>query len=349
MEVVEHHGRVMASVLHIIVVGPPAEPTADHQSVRELRLAGGASVHERSVLAEHLEDAVHDVVAYLDHLERCWSRFISTSDISRINTLGSAGGGPITVDNSTLSLLATMVEGYQCTAGRFDPTVLRAVISQGYAASHVDPTLVSTVAEPFAHPSPASLHDVELDPSTNTVVVPDGLVLDAGGIGKGLAADLAVARLLAAGVAGAMVEIGGDLAMAGTPVDPAGWLVNVERPDPADGILCSLAISGGGIATSSTRSRRWVLDGLERHHQIDPGTEQCSTTDIDAVTVIAPTGWLAEVHATAALGVGSSEVLAYLDGHGLSGIAVVRGAASDSVVLTAGLADVELRPRTRVR
>ena len=179
-----------------------------------------------------------------------------------------------------------------------------------------------------------------LDPSTNTVTVPAGLTLDAGGIGKGLAADLAVGRLLQAGATGAMVEIGGDLAMAGTPIDPAGWLVNVERPDPADGLLCLLAISGGGVATSSTRSRRWAIDGVEHHHQIDPQTDDSSTTDLDAVTVIAPTGWLAEVHATAALAAGSVGVLAYLDGHGLSGIAVVHG--TEVPMMTTDLAAVVL-------
>ena len=89
--------------------------------------------------------------------------------------------------------------------------------------------------------------------------------------------------------------------MAGRPVTDDGWLVTVEQPDPADGVLCTLAISGGGVATSSTRSRRWVLDGVERHHQIDPRTGRPSTTDLAAVTVIARAGWLAEVHATAAL------------------------------------------------
>ena len=326
MAVVELRGRVMASDLHLIVSLPPTD---------------GAT--------GQLDGPVREVVSYLDHLERRWSRFIATSDISRINRLGPSGGGRVSVDSSTLSLLASMVEGYECTAGRFDPTVLRAVIAEGYAASRVDPGLVTTVSDASTPWTVASLHDLEIDPSTSTVVIPAGLTLDPGGIGKGLAADLAVARLLAAGAEGALVEIGGDLAMAGKPIDEAGWLVNVERPDPADGILCSLAISGGGVATSSTRSRCWMLDGVERHHQIDPRTEHCSTTDLDAVTVVAPTGWLAEVHATAALSAGSSGVIAYLEGHGLSGIAVGRGAALDSVLMTEDLAAVELRPRSGVR
>jgi thiamine biosynthesis lipoprotein len=288
---------------------------------------------------------MHNAVLYLEHLEQCWSRFVETSDVSRINQLGPAGG-IVEVDPSTLTLLATMIDGHERTAGRFDPTLLRAVIAEGYGASRVDPTRVSTVGSPVA--SAASLHDMQLDPTANTVTVPPGLALDPGGIGKGLAADLTVARLLDEGVDGVMVEIGGDLAMAGTAVDPAGWLVDVEHPDPADGLLCSLAISGGGVATSSVRSRRWTRDGVDRHHQIDPRTAACSTTDLAAVTVIAPTGWLAEVHATAALGAGSDHAIAYLDGHGLSGIAVATTPAGQQLWTTRDLDDVDFDIRCGV-
>ncbi|HEY3485865.1 MAG TPA: FAD:protein FMN transferase, partial [Ilumatobacteraceae bacterium] len=262
MAVAELHGQVMASRLHIITVGTGSTGSTEHR----------------------LGDAMQRAVLYVEHLEQCWSRFVPTSDVSRINRLGP-NVGTLEVDPSTLTLLATMLEGYERTAGRYDPTLLRAIITEGYDASRLDPSMVSVIAPPADHQ--ASLHDMELDPSANTVTVPPGLVIDPGGIGKGLAADLAVAQLLDEGVDGAMVEIGGDLATAGTPVDPAGWRVDVEHPDPDDGLLCRLAISGGGVATSSVRSRRWTRDGIERHHQIDPGTAGCSTTDLTAVTVSA--------------------------------------------------------------
>ncbi len=314
MEVAERHGRVMGSRLHLItVVDAPSAP------------------------AGSLDRAMERTVRSLEHLERCWSRFIASSDISRLNALG-ADGGTIAVDPSTLTLLAAMIDGHQTTAGRFDPTVVRAVIAEGYTASRLDPTMVCSVASGPA--LTASLFDLALDHDAGTVSVPPGLALDPGGIGKGLAADLAVARLLGEGLDGAMVEIGGDLAMAGTSPDPQGWLVEVEHPDPDAGVLCTLAVSGGGIATSSVRSRRWTVDGVERHHQIDPRTDRCSTTDLTAVTVVAPTGWLAEVHATAALAAGSDGVIAHLDGHGLSGLAVALTSSGTLVLTTDDLADV---------
>lgn len=323
MEVVELHGRVMASRLHIIAVGGDEGP-------------GGIDLHS----------AMSETGLVIDHLERCWSRFLQSSDVSLLNQIGPEGG-TLCVDPSTVTLLRSMITGYQVTAGRFDPTVLRALMAAGYRASHVDPTRITAVAEGVSRPG--ALLDLEVDPETNMVRVPAGLVLDPGGIGKGLAADLAVAHLLALGVAGAMVEIGGDLAMAGRSVDPSGWRVDVEHPDRSDGLLCSLAVSGGGVATSSVRSRRWMKEGREHHHQIDPRTATCSTTDLVTVTVIAPTGWLAEVHATAALSMGGEAVIGYLEGHGLSGIAVTSDAGTDAVLHTADLAGIAMDVRMGVR
>ena len=167
-----------------------------------------------------------------------------------------------------------------------------------------------------------SFTDVMIDPATSAVMVPTGVGLDPGGIGKGLAADLVVIELLAGGTGGALVSVGGDLAAAGTAPTPEGWLVAVEHPLDSSREFMTLALEAGGIATSSTLTRTWSQNGDRRHHVIDPATGTCATTDLAAVTVIARAGWEAEAHATAALLCGSERALDYLDGHQLAGIAM---------------------------
>jgi len=162
------------------------------------------------------------------------------------------------------------------------------------------------------------------------------VALDPGGIGKGLAADLAVGHLLSLGAAGALVSIGGDLAAQGDPPDEGGWIVAIEDPLAAPNIVCTLLVDGGGVATSSTRSRRWVRHGEECHHAIDPRHRAQSLTDLAAVTVIARSGWLAEAHATAALLAGSADVLDYLELNDLSGVATTW---FGGVLATSDLAD----------
>ncbi|MDO8390046.1 MAG: FAD:protein FMN transferase [Actinomycetota bacterium] len=261
------------------------------------------------------EGAVAEAVALLDRLEGLWSRFLPSSDITRLNL---ADGFPTAVAPETFMLLQTMQEAHRLTAGAFDPSVLRALVAHGYGASRADAAQHTVLAESAAESSRFS--DVDVDPLSELVTLPKGLAIDAGGIGKGLAADLAVVALLSRGAAGALVSIGGDLAMAGESPLSDGWVVEVEHADPAAGVLCRFAVSGGGVATSSTVSRRWTTDGAARHHVIDPATGRQSTTDLACVTVIGRSGWSAEAHATGALLTGSAGAIEYLLQHQASGV-----------------------------
>jgi thiamine biosynthesis lipoprotein len=155
-----------------------------------------------------------------------------------------------------------------------------------------------------------------------------------------LAADLTVSHLLESGADGALVSIGGDLSAGGRSPE-GGWAVDIEHPAPELDTIGRLAVPAGGVATSSTRSRRWHLDGRERHHIIDPWTGAPSTSDLMSVTVIARSGWLAEVHATTSMLAGSSEVLGYLERHDLSGVAVTR---DHRVLATDDLAELRCEP-----
>ena len=269
--------------------------------------------------------ALAEAKRMLELIEQRWSRFLPDSDITRINL---ADGCPVVVDPLTLTLIATMAEAWQTTQGRYDPTVLPILVADGYRSSIDQPTRVTILPATARHDG-GGLAAITVDAERRTVTAPPGLTLDPGGIGKGLAADLVVAQLLTAGVAGALVDVGGDLACAGTAPAPAGWAVTVEHPDDPNADLMTITVSAGGVATSSTRTRRWFHDGAIRHHVIDPVSGAMSDTDLAAVTVIARSGWLAEAHATAAILAGRVGLLRYLAIHDLSGLAVT----TDGVVL----------------
>jgi thiamine biosynthesis lipoprotein len=106
----------------------------------------------------------------------------------------------------------------------------------------------------------------------------------------------------------------------------------VEHPDPNRHPICEVLVDSGGVATSSTRSRRWIEGGRVRHHLINPFTGEEAQTDLATVTVFAADAWRAEAHATAALLGSADSVVGYLDSHDLTGLAV----ASDGAVLRTG-------------
>ena len=291
----------MASELRVVVVGEDRDPAL-----------GRSLAH---------------IVGLLDDLEARWSRFLPHSDITRLN---NSPGAWVDVDPFTITLVVSMIDAWRATDGAFDPSVLPILVDAGYGASIDDPWKVTILPDgqlvALGDDAGPTMDDIEVDPAGTAIRLPAGLALDPGGVGKGLAADLAVQRLLEFGAAGALVSIGGDMTMAGSPPptssDTGGWSISVEDPDPSNGELCRLLVSGGGVATSSTRSRRWVRAGHEQHHLIDPRVGEISSTDLAAVTVIARSGWIAEAHATAALLAGSIGAIDHLDRHGLSGLAV---------------------------
>ncbi len=277
----------------------------------------------RVVVVDGPERLLDQARRRLEALERSWSRFLADSDISRLNRSPDVWM-PVAPD--TITLVEAMQVAASITDGRFDPTYLRELVATGYSHSIDDPGRVSIVID---LPCPDHrVADAQVDRDRGEIMLPNGLALDPGGIGKGLAADIVVAELLAGGARGALVSIGGDIAAGGAPPTDDGWVVDIAHPLGGPVTLGTVAVSGGGIATSSTRTRRWTHDGVARHHVIDPATATTSRTDLAAVTVVASCGWRAEAHATAALLCGSAGAVEYLDAHRVSGIATTRAGAT---------------------
>lgn len=227
----------------------------------------------------------------LGRLERRWSRFRSDSEISR---LGAAAGRPTVVSGETALLVSLAVHASRRTDGRFDPTVLPSMISNGYDRD-LD-LLDGVVATTSTGPAPG-VEGIETNLTTGLVWMPSEVGIDPGGIGKGLAADLVAAMAVTDDVTGVLVDVGGDLRVAGSPpVD--GWEIGVDH---GDGPVAVVNLRTGAVATSSVRRRRWRTAGGVVHHVLDPRTGTPSAGPFVAVSVAASTAWWAEVVATALL------------------------------------------------
>lgn len=260
-----------------------------------------------------LDETVAVAVHRLHQLERRWSRFVPTSELSELNR---AGGHARTVTPDTLRLVESMVRAWRATDGAFDPTLLVPIVGLGYAASRDGETLRTSLSA-----DARTVGDVEriaIDRQEREVRLPCGTVIDPGGIGKGLAADIVAGEMLAAGCSGALVEIGGDVSIAGAAPMSGGWSVTIpslDRPD-AD---CVAHLDSGGVATSATRKRSWIHDGMRHHHLLDPASRTPTTGDVVACTVIASTGAWAETFTKVAFVRGVDAALAVYECRALAG------------------------------
>jgi thiamine biosynthesis lipoprotein len=263
-------------------------------------------------------DLLDEAQRRIEQLERRWSRFIASSEVCDLNR---RAGRAVTVSADTALLVGRALEAWRLTGGGFDPTVLGAVLRAGYDVSFDD---ISAANARRGSSLIIGCSDIEID--GDSVRLPPGAGFDPGGIGKGLAADILMDELLAAGAEGACVNLGGDLRVAGCNPHDQAWTIAIEHPSMVEPIAM-IGLHTGAVATSTTLRRRWNVDGQMRHHLIDPTTGESSRSDLEMTTVIAGEAWVAEVMAKAVLLRGSARAFDIVDDNNVHVLTVdARGA-----------------------
>lgn len=257
-----------------------------------------------------LQQRAQDRIA---QLERRWSRFVDDSEIS---TLNRYAGAPVKVSRDTVELVERALDAWRLTNGRFDPTVLGSVIRAGY-----DRSFDALGSHVRSGSSDLTLGADTIEILDDMIRLPRGSGFDPGGIGKGLAADIVVDELRAAGADGACVNLGGDVRVSGRSPDGDAWTIAVDHPGCTESIA-RIGITDGAAATSTTLRRQWRVDGETRHHLIDTATGQPSTSDLTYVTVVSGNAWTAEVLAKAVLLHGKPGHFDLLTSIGAEGLAV---------------------------
>ncbi|MDX6527327.1 MAG: FAD:protein transferase [Gaiellales bacterium] len=266
----------------------------------------------------------------LETIDRACSRFLATSELNAVN---AGAGAPVGVSSVLFEAVATALHAAEATGGAVDPTVGGSLRSLGYDC---DFALIGTddgrrqVVR--LRRRTMSWKRVRLDRERHTISIPRGVELDLGATGKAFAADRAAQRIADAIGSGVLVSLGGDIAVAGDPPSE-GWPIRVtDDHRDLDGAGPTIALRNGGLATSSTTVRRWSVDGVERHHIVDPRTGRPAPEVWRTASVAAATCVDANAASTAAIVLGE-EAPAWLARLGLAA-RLVRG--NGDVVAVAG-------------
>jgi FAD:protein FMN transferase len=285
-----------------------------------------------------------EVDAVVGDVDAACSRFRADSEVAR---LARAGGGSYQISEVLTSAVAAALRGARLTDGAVDPTLGHALVAAGYdrdialvrdadqRAGPAPPAPSSSAGEGPDQPTSSRLvrtatwRDVQLDQEAGVLTVPDDVLLDLGATAKAFASDRAAARAHDAVGMPVLVSLCGDIAVAGTrPSEP--WVVRVvETPDEQDGPL--VEVHDGGLATSTTRARRWVRSGRPMHHLLDPVTGLPADEVWRTVTVAAATCLDANIASTATV-VKGADGLRWLESTGLP----ARVVAADGAVRTVG-------------
>lgn len=228
----------------------------------------------------------------LDAVEMAASRFRADSEIC---ALADAGGVRRQVSPMLADLIEAALGAARVTDGDVDPTVGAAVVELGYDHSYAPGG--SAVPRISSVAVPVDWTAVEFD--GRSVRIPPGTLLDLGATAKAVAADRCARRVHSQTGTGVLVNLGGDIATAG-PAPQGGWRVLVQDSDddPASHITIG---TDTGLATSSTRRRRWSRAGAMHHHIIDPRTGASAGQVWRSVSVAADSCLAANTVSTAAI------------------------------------------------
>ncbi|KGJ98895.1 FAD:protein FMN transferase [Pseudoalteromonas sp. ND6B] len=137
---------------------------------------------------------------------------------------------------------------------------------------------------------------------------------------KGYGIDKVAELLQSKGITDYMVEIGGELRIAGTKPDNQAWRIAIEQPDANPGerkVHRVLTPGNNGIATSGDYRIFYTMDGETYTHLIDPMTGMPIKHDLVSVTVLHPSAMTADGLATALTVMGMEKAQRYAQQHDL--------------------------------
>ena len=267
-------------------------------TVRALGTTAIAAVSEPGALLEARALLLRELRA----LDLACSRFRDDSELQQLNR--DAGRARL-VTPLLWSALAAALRAAEMTGGLVDPTVGRAMRLAGYDRTFACVQLRDGALVPARFVPGGRWSEIELDPDGRTARIPAGVELDLGASAKAFAADRIAALVAAATGAGALVGLGGDIAVCGRAPE-GGWVVAVDHDHatPAERARTRVAILSGGVASSGVRVRRWRTQAGELHHILDPRTGRPARSPWATVTVAAASCLDANAASTAAVVLG---------------------------------------------
>jgi len=215
--------------------------------------------------ARQAEQAAAAAIADVQRLESRYSRYKDDSFLSEINRAAAAGGS-IEVDAETAGLLNYALACYEQSGGLFDITsgLLRQVwrFDQGKLP---DAGQVEALVERIGWDK------VAWKPPRLAFRVP-GMELDLGGVVKEYAVDRAAALCREMGVHSGIVNLGGDIKIVGPRADGTPWRIGIRHPRQHFGVLNTIALHEGAVASSGDYERCIVLGDERYGHVLNPKT-----------------------------------------------------------------------------
>ncbi|MDL2235828.1 FAD:protein FMN transferase [Christensenellaceae bacterium OttesenSCG-928-L17] len=249
-----------------------------------------------------LDDAMKECARY----EALLSKTAEGSDVWNIN---HAAGQPVAVSEDTLRIINTARMVSEQSNGMFDITIAPAAALWDFTGE----TVASLPQDAALKDAAARIDYRKVVVNDNTVMIPEGFMLDLGGIAKGYIADQIAAFLKDAGATHSLLNFGGNVVAAGGKPDKSPWSVGIQEPFGAPGAFVAvLDVYSSSVVTSGIYERGFSFAGEYYHHILDPHTGYPVQNELTGVTVLSESSMLGDALSTACMALGLHDGLALI-------------------------------------
>lgn len=263
---------------------------------------------EPDVLQQKIDDVLQNV-------NKLMSTYDPMSELSLFNQHSSTE--PFNLSPATIKVIKEAKRLGEISEGVLDVTVGPLVNLWGFGPE----------ARPDKVPTQQTIEQVKQQIGLDKLIVEDtqvrklqpDLYVDLSTIAKGYGVDAVAELLLSLGHTNFLVEIGGEMRVAGTKVSGLGWRIAVEKPINHERAVQSiLTIGDNAIATSGDYRNYFEQAGVRYSHLIDPRTGFPIQHNLVAVTVVHPSSMTADGLATALNVMGKDDALRIAKQHNLN-------------------------------
>ena len=237
-------------------------------------------------------ELVKQAFTIMEDLEQTLSRFVETSEVAKIN---QQAGEWVKVSPTTLELIELGIKIGEVSHGAFDITIGAVLDLWGFGSGLYHVPTEEELAEALAT---VDYTQVEVNHNTSEVRIPQGTILDLGGIAKGFVVDSGISLLRKGKVQRSIINAGGDISVIGRRPDGQPWRVGVQDPDLPSDIRWILPLDNNSVVTSGDYQRFFTKDGQRYHHILDPKTGY-PARGLRSVTIVGENGATSDALSTA--------------------------------------------------
>ena len=233
---------------------------------------------------------------YYHKLFDIYNEYEDVVSLCEVNRL--AKDGPVTVSPELIEFIEYAKDIYALTGGEVN-IAMGAVLSiwHKYREEGVSVPSEALLSEAAEH---CDITKIKIDKENHTVeFLDDKMSLDVGAIAKGYATECVADMLVADGISGYVLDIGGNIRAVGTKANGDSWRAGVKNPDMSgEPYIYYFDIADSSAVTSGNYERYYTVSGVNYHHIIDKDTLM-PADHFSSVTVLTEDSALADSLSTA--------------------------------------------------